>query len=137
VLLPLGALIAYFLLLVLATHLPPKDLRPFDFALRFKLSDKLAHATAYGGLTLLAVAVWRIGRPVSLSARGKSWGLFGVCCLIACWGLLDEFTQPYFGRNFDWIDWLADLTGMSLAVTLSALLPSGARTRWLTAFSLH
>lgn len=137
VLFPTCALLLYLLALVISTHVPPTGLRPFHFALQFKVSDKLAHATAYAGLTLLAMAVWRVRRPERISLKQKGFGLLGVCLLIACWGLMDEFTQPYFGRQFDWFDWMANLTGMSLAVTLSAMIPVTARAWWLTPFSLR
>ncbi len=137
VMVPSCALVLYLLMLVVSTHVPPAGLRPFRFQRHFKLPDKLAHATAYAGLTLLVMAVWRIRRPVKMGVKQKCLGLAGLCLLIACWGLMDEITQPYFGRNFDWFDWMANLTGMSLAVTLSAMIPSTARAWWLTAFSLR
>jgi hypothetical protein len=137
VMFPTCALLLYILALVVSTHVPPTGLRPFYFALQFKLSDKLAHAVAYAGLTLLVMAVWRIRRPARMSLVHKGFGLVGVCAVIACWGLMDEFTQPYFGRQFDWFDWMANLTGMSLAVTASAMIPVNTRAWWLTAFSLR
>lgn len=133
---PTGALL-YLLLLVVATHLPPTGMRPIAHAFRFHFTDKFGHAGAYGGLTLLALAVWRIHRPSHIELRQKLSALLGICTLIACWGLVDEVTQPMFGRQFDWFDWLANLLGMALAVCASASIPRHVRHRWLEPFSMR
>ncbi|HEX7377272.1 MAG TPA: VanZ family protein, partial [Pirellulales bacterium] len=35
----------------------------------------------------------------------------GVLLCVTAFGLLDEATQPFTGRDFDWFDWLADSVG--------------------------
>ena len=38
------------------------------------------------------------------------------------WSWLDEVTQPFFGRHFDWNDYLANAEGIFLAVIVITLL---------------
>jgi VanZ family protein len=99
-------LAAYWLLLVTATHIP-KVPEP----LGFRTSDKVQHLVAYGTLSVLAAVAWSLARP------------FGWCqalvllALIAGHGILDEVTQPIFGRNADVLDWYADVTGAALGLS--------------------
>lgn len=67
--------------------------------------DKLIHASGYGVLAaLLLLARW--WRPV--------WPALAA---LAAWAALDEVTQaiPGLGRSADVEDWLADITGMTIA----------------------
>jgi VanZ family protein len=40
---------------------------------------------------------------------------------VITYGLLDEFTQPLTGRDFDWFDWAADIGGAAVGAALSML----------------
>src|SRR4051794_28325955 len=92
----------YWLLLLTATHLPPKDLP------KTHVSDKVEHFGTYGLLTtLLAACFWRSRTsPVRFFLT-----LVGVVWL---YGAFDELTQPIFGRSCDVRDWLADASAAAI-----------------------
>ena len=134
---PAVALVCYICLLGISTHLPPMGLRAVSFDLNINVSDKLAHSGAYGGLTLLVLLVWRTRRKPGLSLRSKTVWVAGLCLLIAGCGLIDESTQPFVGRQFDWFDWLANLCGMTSAVISSSILPRLPRFGWLAELTVR
>ncbi|TWT99977.1 VanZ like family protein [Botrimarina colliarenosi] len=106
----LAALVFYWLLLFIGTHIPDPQLPgpTLDY-------DKFMHAGAYAVLTtLLLIACRRTG------ASPRLWGRLAVAGLVLLYGAIDEVTQPYFGRSCDLLDWLADLAGVSLAVVVDA-----------------
>ena len=76
-------------------------------------ADKAAHALIYGGL---AATVWYgLQRSNETVSRGLSLGV----PLVFAWvyGLSDEYHQLYVpGREFEWLDWLADGVGAAVAV---------------------
>jgi VanZ family protein len=45
-----------------------------------------------------------------------------VLAAVIAYGLLDEFTQPWTGRDFDWFDWAADIGGATCGAAISMLL---------------
>lgn len=107
----------YWIVLFAATHWP----NPWPGGEGPKYPDKLVHGTAYFGLTVLLTAT--LGIRV-----GGAWGRWAICYLIvAAYGLADEFTQPWVGRDFDWHDWRADLIGAALGVLLVAAWPRRRR----------
>jgi VanZ family protein len=86
------------------THIPGQDIPP---VLQHVASDKVEHIVAYGlmaGSFLLSLQ--RPVRPVLL--------LLGLAAL-ALIGALDETTQPFVNRTCDLMDYLSDLTGITLA----------------------
>lgn len=105
-------LAAYLLFLLVLTHWP----NPWPNRGEPQHLDKLVHFTLYGVLAGLAGgALTRHGSTTT--ARN----LLGVLLLAVAFGLADEATQPYTGRDFDWWDWLADSLGAATGVlTLSA-----------------
>ena len=66
--------------------------------------DKLAHALAYGAITILFVVSLR-ACPSLLSA---SFLFFAILAI----GTLDELTQPFVGRTASSADWLANVVGI-------------------------
>jgi VanZ family protein len=73
--------------------------------------DKLAHFLVYG----LMGTVWTRAFPF----RSKIQCVLAACAVIACSGMIEEFIQymnPY--RSFEWADWVADVSGATLAVIL-------------------
>ena len=91
------------------THIPRLAVGTSDSPI-----DKLVHATAYGVLAaLFLLARW--WRPV--------WPALAA---LAAWAALDEITQaiPGLGRTADLDDWLADVTGMSIAAANSSAIDS-------------
>jgi VanZ family protein len=108
-------LVCYWLIMFAGTHWPHVNLEsyPSNF-------DKVLHFTGYAGFGFL-IAVW-------VSARRK-FGLrefaaaFGV---IFAYAILDEVTQPYFGRDCEFLDmmadWIGGLSGMAVFVLLRSTL---------------
>ena len=79
----------------------------------FPGADKAAHALIYAGL---AATVWYgLQRSNVTVSRGLSLGVPLVFALV--YALSDEYHQLYVpGREFDWLDWLADGVGAATAV---------------------
>ncbi|HEV3004925.1 MAG TPA: VanZ family protein [Pirellulales bacterium] len=95
-------LVGYLFLLVLATHWP----NSWPLGGEPSYPDKPVHFFAYSVLAFLAVPV------AGMAATGDRRRFWLVAVLIwfavAAFGLLDETTQPLTGRDFEWLDWLAD-----------------------------
>lgn len=72
-------------------------------------SDKTQHALTFGALTLLAAAAYP-HRAIWLEAAALSG-----------FGAFIEFIQPYFGRDRDVRDWIADTIGIIVALALVAI----------------
>lgn len=102
-------LLGYWLALFVATHNPLHDVIPIAGA------DKLIHALAYAGLAYLLAAV------ASLFGRFSWRGYLLVLLLIAGYGVVDEAVQTLIpGRTADALDWLADMVGCLLGLSLHA-----------------
>jgi VanZ family protein len=92
-------LLLYWPLMFFLTHRPvvPKVIPRFP--------DYILHFVGYACLGLL------FGVRAKLLRRA-TWTRFTIAMLvIAGYAALDELTQPYFRRQADWKDWLADLLG--------------------------
>jgi VanZ family protein len=76
--------------------------------------DKARHFLAYGALAL----------PIAL-ARPRHWG-FMLLALLA-WSIGIELIQPYVGRSRDIRDFLANATGVGMALLCSEILRRLAR----------
>ena len=115
---------AYGLFLLIATHAPADEVQFIVQAADYGLldPDKLLHMAAYGVLGLLAALAYG-GRWQTTSSAA-----IALFVLLAAWGIVDELTQPLFGRLADATDWACDLIGggIGLAAGLAA-------SRWLTA----
>jgi VanZ family protein len=123
----LATLAVYWIALFVATHVP--RLEP---PLSLPHGDKWLHATAFAGLTLLLALAWSLRRPFAW----RSW--LAVLALLAVYAALDEITQSLVGRNTDAADWLADVVGIVVGLTIflagRALLQRVASlTRWASA----
>jgi VanZ family protein len=108
--------VGYWCLLAILTHWP----RRHPFPPRMLYEDKLAHFLAYSGLaflislTLHAGTLWRRG---TASPRLARMGIALVVVML--YGVVDELTQPWFGRNCELADWFADLGGALVGLTAS------------------
>ena len=104
----LAALVVYWLTLFVGTHTRPADLpvSVLDF-------DKALHAGAYFVLASLLLVAWR-----RTGARFGLAGRLAIATVVLAYGVVDELTQPYFGRSCDLLDWVADALGVGLAVAL-------------------
>jgi VanZ family protein len=111
-------MVAYWLALVMGTHWPHlPQIGPKGF-------DKVLHLSAYAGLiTLVSVNIFW--------GRAAAWWQYGLVFLgLALFGGCDELTQPPFGRTADWLDWYADLTGLTIGLFVAVVL-NWAVSRWL------
>lgn len=93
-------LIALFWLAIAATLYftlrPPTVIVPF--------SDKAQHAATFGGLIVLGMLAYpRIS-------------LLRIVVALSALGALIEIIQPYFGRDRDLKDWIADTAGILLVL---------------------
>jgi VanZ family protein len=97
------ALAGFVLILLVATHLPPKSplLPPEEHGF-----DKVLHFTAYAVLAGLIAAAWQLSTG-TLTARHLRW----VWCAVVIFGALDEITQIPVHRDCSMWDWAADGLG--------------------------
>src|SRR5262245_35249523 len=101
------ALAVYWIVLVVATHIPnPPE------AIMHDNTDKWLHTSAYAVLAALMAANWALRKPLPW------WVCVGLMALAAFWGAIDEVTQIPFNRACDFYDWLADLIGSVLGAAL-------------------
>jgi VanZ family protein len=112
----------YGLLLVVATHAPSAKVQFLVKAVDYGplAPDKLLHMASYAVLGLLAVLAYgsRWRRPAT--------GVIALFFMLAAWGILDEATQPFFGRAADVIDWAYDVVGVVLGLAAGLV-----ASRWL------
>jgi len=102
-------LLGYWLALFVATHIPRHDVIPIAGI------DKLIHALAYAGLAFLLAAV------ASLFGRFSWRGYLMLFLLIAGYGVVDEAVQTLMpGRTADVLDWLADMAGCLVGLSVHA-----------------
>jgi VanZ family protein len=108
---PLAALTAaYTLVLVFATHYP----RPEELLGPNPPSDKTLHFMAYGLLGLLAAAT--LAASGRWSPRAAAIGL----AALAAFAVIDEVTQPFFGRQAEPLDWVYDVFGLVAGIAVVA-----------------
>lgn len=102
---------AYAAILVAATHYP----KPEQFLGSNPPSDKLLHFVAYAVLgCLAAIAVRARSRLTGKKALALAAGL-------AVFAMLDELTQPIFGRVAEPLDWVFDLIGLAIGIGAVAI----------------
>ena len=99
--------VIYSIILIFATHLPN-----INTGIRTPGLDKVLHFLAYGCQGALAMSVFCIAGRASLK------NIVVLIVVLACFGALDEITQPAFGRQAEFLDWVADCTGIVLAIFL-------------------
>ena len=107
----------YILVAVSLTHMPkvPAGIE--------QGGDKILHGFGYflyASLTYIAIG---------LTFPRYRWAVLTVVLLLSMWAALDEITQPYFHRDCDFNDWLADMAGVITAVSLLGSLRLIARFR--------
>lgn len=92
---------AYLVFLFMVNHLP----RPGE--LPGGTSDKTAHFLAYGVLTFF---FWRF--VAATTGRLSRQFIFVAIPLLLAYAAFDEYSQQFFDRGTDLIDWLADSAGI-------------------------
>src|SRR4051812_30181633 len=108
-----GLTIAYWAIMFVSTHLPPKNLPNIG------VNDKLEHFFAYGLLSgMMGVTLW-VAFPTS---RWVSRLPLLIVVGAAAYGAFDELTQPLTHRTCDIHDWFGDCAGaLTAALVLFAL----------------
>lgn len=71
-----------------------------------EISDKTEHTATFAALTVLAIAAYPRAR---LAAQAF---------ILSGFGAMIEFIQPYFGRDKDVKDWIADTIGILIALAI-------------------
>ena len=102
-------LAAYWVAMFLGTHVdiaPPGPEVPN--------SDKVVHFLGYCGLATL-FAFW-----VATERRLTLKVVLGIMLTLAAYALFDELSQIPVGRECDVMDWVADMLGASLGVSVVA-----------------
>jgi len=106
------ATVLLLLVLFLATHFPANAI-----SYQFSAYDKVAHCLAY---TAIAFSV--------LTSLDLSLGVlrpqhyFAVWLMGTLYGAFDEVTQIPVGRHCDVLDWISDILGIVIGLTLFRLL---------------
>lgn len=102
-----GCIVAAFM----TSHTPP----PAKLAHPL-INDKLLH---FLGFTLIGVVtVWRMGGdPRRRSLRVLVYWYLG----LVAYGAFDETTQPFFQRDCEFLDWVADCGGGAFGMLLGTL----------------
>ncbi|MFM8269277.1 MAG: VanZ family protein, partial [Pseudomonadota bacterium] len=98
-------LIPYWGLCFLLTHLPPSSAVSGAEGV-----DKILHFSGYSILGFL----------LQINLKQK----WNALLILLLYSVIDEFTQPYVGRDFEWLDIAADFLGSSLGVSLGPWLLS-------------
>ena len=99
--------VALMIIHFLATHLPHVS----HSALA--VGDKTLHLAAYLTLTLFVLASWELSTGILRPQHYFAVWVAGTLC-----GLMDEVTQIPVGRSCNGLDWLADIVGILLGLTI-------------------
>jgi len=99
------------LAMFIGTHTPPSYLvKAPDF------SDKLVHFLAYMMLTISALSSWELSIG---ELRPSHYFIVWLCGTL--YGAFDEITQIPIGRSCNGLDWLADIAGIVVGLTIFRL----------------
>lgn len=105
----------YWLVLLLIMHVPLKREQKYLDA-TFADADKLTHVGAYGLFASLLCWAFDERRQFYPGARPRTRivGLLGVIAFLSVYGIIDERTQPWTGRDCNLPDYVADVLGATL-----------------------
>jgi VanZ family protein len=107
----------YWPAILILTHIPrlPPLVR--------NVKDKTAHYVAYGLLTgLLFLTIW------AFKPKWRATPLL-VLLIVPAYGVIDELTQPWFGRSCDVADWIADTAAVITALVILTPIHAALRKR--------
>ncbi|MBX9787424.1 MAG: VanZ family protein [Pirellulales bacterium] len=107
----------YVALLFTSTHWPQLRLPAVPTVIP---PDKIAHFCCYAGLAALALLlpVGFLRRPDGSTARRRLAAAVALWLLVIATGVVDEWTQPWFERDFEWADLACDASGSLLAIVV-------------------
>lgn len=103
------ASLSIFVLGEVMLHLPPGSLPRLGM-------DKMLHVICYGtftGLALLMLSLFVGWQFVWRTTQGYA-AVATTLLMLAALGYLDEITQPFTGRRFEWSDLAANVVGILL-----------------------
>ena len=105
--------LAWFFVVGILTLMPGKDVPEVGW-LNFPNIDKFVHVVLFGGLTLLFCLPYS---KTGFSFLKKRNIFIRISLSMILWGLMIEVIQKFFvpGRDFEWLDWLADSVGVLVA----------------------
>jgi len=108
--------VLYLVAMFLATHMHVSSLPRVAWMLL--IPDKVIHAVIYGGLAALSSLLLVVSSPVPHDPEPFRWKrkMVGLWFALAAYGLFDEVTQLATGRTFEWLDWAADLVGITVGI---------------------
>lgn len=112
----------YWLVLLLIMHVPLKREQKYLDA-TFADADKLTHVGAYGLFAVLLCWSFDERRQLYPKSRPRTRivGLLVVFAFLAVYGIIDERTQPWTGRDCNLPDYIADVIGATLGTVAYAL----------------
>ncbi len=96
------------IVLVVLTHIPGDSI---PSSVRY--NDKMMHFVAYALVSLL------YGVSFAVTGRKGLWRLLIISIFMVILGAADEYTQQFFGRHTDLLDYYADLCGIALGMGIS------------------
>jgi VanZ family protein len=113
------ALLLYWAAMFVATHVPGSKIPEETFGF-----DKVVHFTAYAALAWLAATLLHV-------LGWWNWKTaMALVVVAAIYGGIDEWLQPYFDRNADIDDWIADMIGVAFGLAMFRFVwPAGRRRR--------
>jgi VanZ family protein len=108
---PLGI---YWIILLTLTSLPGNDLPDV------KISDKIEHFLAFWGLAILLKLTLTVQDKYQ---KLKKYSASFTLAIIGIYAAIDEIHQLFIpGRDCQFLDWVADFTGATIAVLIIGLI---------------
>lgn len=101
------ATLLFLVAMFIGTHVPCESVASVQF------SDKWIHFLAYTTLTFGILASWELSTGPLLPMH-----YFVVWFAATLYAVIDEVTQIPVGRNCDGLDWLCDVLGIIVGLTL-------------------
>lgn len=106
--------IAWFFVVGILTLMPASDVPQVSWMDNIPNFDKLVHAVLFGGLSFLfALPLLKSG----FSEKQKISYTLKISLAAIIWGITIEFLQKFYvpSRDFDLLDWAADVVGIIMA----------------------
>lgn len=109
--------IAWFFIVGVLTLMPAKDVPTVNWMDNIPNFDKLVHAGLFGGLAFLFALPLFKSR---FSLKQKINYSIKISLAAVIWGITIEFLQKFYvpSRDFDLLDWAADIVGVVIAFWL-------------------
>ena len=102
------ALSVYWVLLFIGTHIPARHL------VQIRANDKFLHAGAFAGLSFLLA--WAIP-----TRKVRSINVLIALFVTIVYAGIDELLQIPVGRTADWLDFYADIAGITMGLSIYIL----------------